>query len=217
MDLIHFPFTLNTLSLLPQCKHSLVFLLLPFLRYICIYIYICVYIYIIYICTPIDLRTHTRTHTHTHTVHWQSFLCGLGQGLNNFLQFNRSAWPKWVILVSYCSLFKIEFGHRKRTGTWTFSLFWRSELQSAFQSGGCKPGVQTRLACEHDWPALEFDRMVRNLGKRLPLILSFVSFLFTFFVTINAFFLQSQVLGPRSVRPPVCFGPHIWSLVCTHQ
>lgn len=68
MDLIHFPFTLNTLSLLPQCKHSLVFLLLPFLRYICIYIYICVYIYIIYICTPIDLRTHTRTHTHTHFI-----------------------------------------------------------------------------------------------------------------------------------------------------
>lgn len=95
IGLVHLPLHSNTLTLLPQCKHSLVFLLLPFLRYICIYIYLSIYL-CVYIC---NISIHTQICVYTHKHHWQSFLCGLKQGLNNYLQFNRSALPKLVIFA----------------------------------------------------------------------------------------------------------------------
>lgn len=76
--------------------------------YLYLPVYICVCTYVVH------THTHTQIYACVRTLHRQSFLCGLGRGVRDILQFNRSACPKSVTVSTYCCLFKIKCGHRRQ-------------------------------------------------------------------------------------------------------
>lgn len=119
-------------------------------------------------------------YTHTGTHRWHSFPCGVGWG-GVFSPVQQECLTQ-VSRIYNMALFKIKFGHGKHTGT--LGCFKGQNSEYHFNLEAFSYESRYKLAINRQQPTVEFSKLLRNLGKRLPSVRSFV-----FYVSFVSCFL----------------------------
>ena len=120
-------------------------------------------------------------YTHTGTHHWHSFPCGVGWRVIMFPPVQQECLTQ-VSHIYNMTLFKIKFGHGKHTGTLGCLKGQNSEYHFNLEAFSYES--RYKLAINSQQPTVEFSKLLRNLGKRLPSIQSFA-----FYVSFVSCFL----------------------------
>lgn len=162
-------------------------------------------------------------YTHTGTHRWHSFPCGVGGGVM-FSPVQQECLTQ-VSRIYNMALFKIKFGHGKHTGT--LGCFKGQNSEYHFNLEAFSYESRYKLAINRQQPTVEFSKLLRNLGKRLPSIRSFVLYVlfvscfhyyYYYYCCCYSLIISTFKIKPRSlVHMEQCqcaCGRHIGLFVC---
>lgn len=126
-------------------------------------------------------------YTHTGTHHWHSFPCGVGWGVIMFSPVQQECLTQVSHIYNMPALcLKLNLGTGSTQGH--LGCFKGQNSEYRFNLEAFSYESRYKLAINSQRPTVEFSKLLRNLGKRLPSILSFVFCVFVFLFVCFLFF-----------------------------
>lgn len=127
-------------------------------------------------------------YTHTGTHHWRSLPCGVGWRVIMFSPVQQECLTQVSHIYNMPALcLKLNLGTGSTQGHLGFFKYQNSEYHFNLEAFSYES--RYKLAIISQRPTVDFSKLLRNLGKRLPSILSFVFCVLVFCLFVCCFLL----------------------------